>query len=1031
MSATASATKQPEKLHRIAKIALWMVATLIILIGLAALWVWNNRYDLIERQAITYLETLDIQAELDIHSADRTSADIRNIRLSQDNQTFLSVNHLQAAYQWRDLLEGRVERLEFTGLDAFVTLNERGDIIDGWRPPASDNPDDNFPKDGIHINQGALTVRTPFGDIPYSGDMRLDSLDLFSLDGHIGQTRLKRDNLDASFSGPVTLQREGDVIDIDAQFAAVSVNHPAGQVQRTNIDLSGLYDLTGQSAKGRMTLSGGQFAANSGPSGDIKELELDGLWQDKSFAGELNAELENFRIPDAERRLALASSLALANSLSAVPIAQNFAPSLVPPLEDLLSGAEVSASLSIVLDERQRSLSLREPLSLASDRTEISLTPLSNTDFYHYALGSGQFQIGTNVSLSRPVPLQLSDLQIDVRSPDGFRIEEVSQAKGLVKTRQTWTSQTRDERPARLRPFTIGFDYLPAETGARQMSLSGSAHYDGDIPGGYVDGLKAGGQVTAQLRETGPEVYFSPRQDLTFDQMETTSDWIIENFEAMLSPGKPLYVNGPGRPAKIMTSLSDASFTARRPANENADEAVLNISMGSADLSGIIGTNQQDWEGSLTALAIQSETFPVIGTDLTVPTGSFTISLFEDASSQFTFETPSGTLKTPAYTISDMALGAAGTSEQYALNYQGGLVTLIPQAGTAMSIPAMPMTGSLTFEGGLFSGQAETSLPRAAESPIMVDYRFGPEGGDAEVTIEDLKFRPGRLQPQDLARTFRGKIAEVNGTVDATLNLQFGNDAPLQGSGIIQIFDTSLGTAPGPVSGLSGTVELTSLFPVVTAPDQRLQIQSFNPGFPLENGELIYALVPEGVSIASAIFPLGDGQVSFDPFNWSYGAEENRATLRVSEVEVGDFLKGFGEGRLAISGTMEGTIPVVVRGIDVLVEKGRLEVPQGGKVQYTPKELPAALSESAASTALQALENFDYQALFIEIDGPLDGDMLLGLDFGGSNPEVLFGTPFDFAVTVEGELFNIAQSLNPNGLQQRAITTITEKVPQR
>jgi translocation and assembly module TamB len=262
--------------------------------------------------------------------------------------------------------------------------------------------------------------------------------------------------------------------------------------------------------------------------------------------------------------------------------------------------------------------------------------------------------------------------------------------------------------------------------------------------------------------------------------------------------------------------------------------------------------------------------------------------------------------------------------------------------------------------------------------------------------------------------------------MDGDFHVLFGGGSAPSGTGTVEIINMSLGTAPGPVTGLSGTLGLTSLFPVVTAADQTLFIQTFNPGFPLEDGALTYALVPEGVAISRAMFPLGEGQVSFDPFTWNYGAPENRVTLRVGGVEVGDFLKGVGDGRLSISGSLEGTIPVVVRGIDVLVEQGRLEVKNGGVIRYEGKEVSDAIPNEYAAKAIEALKNFNYDALFVEINGPLDGEIKLGLEFTGSNPDVFYDIPFQFDVTVEGELFNIARSLNPNGLQQRVVTQIKE-----
>ncbi|MEL7231802.1 MAG: YdbH domain-containing protein, partial [Pseudomonadota bacterium] len=189
----------------------------------------------------------------------------------------------------------------------------------------------------------------------------------------------------------------------------------------------------------------------------------------------------------------------------------------------------------------------------------------------------------------------------------------------------------------------------------------------------------------------------------------------------------------------------------------------------------------------------------------------------------------------------------------------------------------------------------------------------------------------------------------------------------------------------------------------------------FDPGIPLRDGRFLYALVENGVQVIDAAWPLGEGQITIDPFTWAYSAAENQVILRVSGVEVGEFLKDFGEGRLSATGTLEGRIPVIVRGIEVLVQGGRLDVPGGGLIRYRGDDaLIEKIPNQYAADAIKALEDFKYDSLFAEIDGPLGGEIKVGLAFTGNNKDVLFGVPFAFDMSVEGELFNIARSFNTN-----------------
>ncbi|MGB6228834.1 MAG: YdbH domain-containing protein [Litorimonas sp.] len=1021
MNAPGTATPKRSPLRRA---LIWLGAILAVLLLIAALiagWAWQNRYSLMERQAITYLGSIGIDADLRIGSADGTRADIRDIHLSQNGERFLSVDRLEAEYQWRDLLNGQVERLAFTRLDAVVTLDESGRIVDGWVPPTSGEGGQGFPARGISLQDSAVLLRTPFGDVPVSGDADIRSLSDLEFDGQLARTTLRRDSLAATLEGPLSLGRAGAELAVAAPDMQVVIDHPAATLRDSQLELDARYDLDTRYASGTSTLSGGQFEASAGIIGRIESVSVDGSWLDGTIQGVLDAELLDLSVMDAERRSQLARTLSLANALSEVPVAQNFAPGLVAPLSELLTRADLSASADLFLDRTRRTLTLREPMTVSGDGTELLLSPGPDDAFYTYVLGSGLYDIHTVATLSRPVPLTLEPLSVTIRTEDGLGVSGVAAASGTMQTRQSWRARTQGGRPARLGPLSVAFDYAAPVDAPSQLVLRGAADYDGDVPGGYVDGLRASGRLTTNLADGRTRVDFVPDRRLSFDRLETTSEWTVEDFSGQIVPRSPLYARTEGRPALVATDLSDATLRAVRAATDTVDAAALDLSIGTASLSGTVGTSRQDWQVAFESIGLTSDSFPVEGTDLSLPSGTLTVGLSGDARTDFALSAPTSELATPAYVVRGMSLEASGTAERYSLDFAGGRVRMIPQTEDAIPLPTLPASGTLIFADGRFSGRAQAALPNAPDNPFDIDYTLGPDGGEAKIAIRDLRFRPGGLQPQELIPTLRGKIARVTGAINADLSMRFGGDGPPNGTGTVEIVDMALGTAPGPVTGLSGTVELTSLFPVVTAPDQILFIDAFDPGFPLENGEVTYALITDGIAISRAVFPLGEGSVRFDPFTWTYGAEENRVVLRVSGVEIGDFLRDIGGGRLTVTGALEGTIPVVVRGIEVLVENGRIDVRGGGTIRYRS-------DDPNPNMALKALENFNYQALFAEVNGPLDGDVKLGLIFTGSNPDVLFAVPFQFDVTVEGELFNIARNLNPNGLQDRIVNTVTSEV---
>lgn len=1020
--------------QKLRQVGLWIIAVLALSISLAAAWAWSNRYDLIERQAITYFDSLGIEADLDIRNATRTQADIRDISLSHNGEPFLRVERLQAAYQWRELLNGQVERLDFFGLDARIEVDATGKIIDGWMPRSSGEGGSSLPPRGIGISDAQIELTTPYGRLPLSIEAEIARPEVFSINGELSRTDLTLDETVVTVEGPFSLARDFGALEMSLPNSPLSVVHPSGDLSESVLSAVGSIKLPEQSITGKLSLNGGAFEAPEQAAASLNTLVFTGRLADGRLVGELDLDLREARLLNLDRRTDLAKTLSLSDALSNVPVAQNFAPQLAAPIRQLLLESDASLRLNVDVSNSDRIVTLRSPAVFqANSGPKAVISPVAITPLYSFdANEADAYELAFDATLSKPIPLAIGALRVRIRSDDGVQPLGVERASGTLSTRSDWSARTANGRSARLAPLNVEFDYVGArerdmKSSPARIDLRGGALYDGDIPGGYVFGMNAQGDLSAQFSERRTRVEFTPSGPLNISRLETLSDWIIEDFTARIRPGTPLYERrGQTTDSIIVTALHDATLRAIRPASEDSDFAELDLHIEQADLRGRVGTRTQDWTAAFAGLALQSKTFPVENTDLVLPDGELRVGLSDRERSTFSLSTPSSRLITPLYEMQGFAIDASGTAERYEITFEGGRVRIIPQTQESLAFPLLPVSGTAVFENGAFTGRARTILPQVPNSPVSVEFQLQDGVGQADVSISDLTFEPRGLQPQDLVPTLQGKVARVQGAVDAQLSVTFGGDTPLDGSGIVVIRDMSLSTAPGTVSGLSGTVELTSLFPVLTAPGQTLRIADFNPGFPLANGSLTYALIETGVDIATAEFPLGDGRVAFEPFIWSYGADENRVILRVSGVDVGEFLTDTGAGRFSMTGVLEGRLPVVVRGLDVLVEQGRLEVQNGGVIRFRDPSLLDRFPNEQSAAALKALEDFRYESLFLEINGPLDGDVLLGAEFTGANKDVLYGVPFQFDVTMEGELFNIARNLNPATLQRRIAASVVD-----
>ena len=155
---------------RLRRVLFWICIALLILIilGLSiAAYIWVNRYALMEDIAIETLADEGIEAQLSINSVSKTQAALHNVRLSDDGTEFFSSEAILVDYEWRDMIKGNPNRIVFIRPVGRITLDKTGKIIDGWLPhrDGQDDSETSLPPDGIKIEEGRLSVTSPFGNI--------------------------------------------------------------------------------------------------------------------------------------------------------------------------------------------------------------------------------------------------------------------------------------------------------------------------------------------------------------------------------------------------------------------------------------------------------------------------------------------------------------------------------------------------------------------------------------------------------------------------------------------------------------------------------------------------------------------------------------------------------------------------------------------------------------------------------------------------------------------------------------------------
>jgi len=1042
--------------RRILHIIGWFLALLLILLAITALWVWSNRYTLLENIAEDIFASEGVKADLSIDYIDRNQAVLKNISLIANGEPFFEAEMITAHYNWRDALNGQMTKLILDGPKITTKLDAHGNIIEGWIPPnnSTDNQKEKFkaPPDGIIIRGGEIDLKSPYGQALGALEGYFYSNDEFQADVALKSAAVKFEGLQADITGNFTIKQSEGRLNIPSVLNVRHINHPrldgTDVVLTTSLNIAfteDSFDIKGPVSAHFDTLKSDSFMGQNGQvqwDGALV-LSRSGFELNKAF-GDWEVHARTLAIINPDLQADLAQKLTLSEILKATPITDGFSPSLTRSLHKIIGGSAITGAGKIDYDQQDLNIYLISPVQFTAEPSLIIYPDKTDAPAFVFEVDTRKAQMNFNLDITGQQALSLSDMRLSVQSDNRFRFIGVDQFSARARSYETWTAR-RDAMLYRLAPFDADINFK-TQNGVRIITMEGKIDYSGPLPGGVTAGLKTGGTMKAHMTDTGTDLYYAPSSfpRIAIDKWDTQTGWIAHNLAFDLDgTDRLMRKNDDG--LLIVADLKDMSFDLRNPEDGHA----LHFNMTTLSAKGEIGKDQY-WQLNAADTHMTSDTLPGPGTNIFADYGALTLQRVEGKAIEFDLTSPNVKAETRAIQANNMSVSISGTPDNFILDYDKGTARF-----PTNELPELPVTGQAVYTGGVWRGNAKTFLPKAPETPVDILYTFQDGIAEADVLINELFFTPKGLQPQTLISALRGKIADVSGRAEAKFFIRYEPGMPLISHGSASLVDMGMGTLPGPLSGMNTQLEFSSLFPLKTRGRQHMALDNFDPGIPLADGEIEFEIIPDGAKIYSAQWPLGNGAISLDPLIWRYSAKENRVTMRIIDVALGEFIKTLGAGKLDATGNITGVFPIVMRGIDVRVEGGRIDVKNGGVIRYKGPRSPNLPQQDKnreivqeavnlfrqiskdkdiadgnttdgsvqiSDLAFDALREFKYDKLWAAVDGPLDGSIDIGLVFNGYNKQVLGGQPFTFDVTLQGELLNILRSFNQSQYIDQAIS---------
>lgn len=295
------------------------------------------------------------------------------------------------------------------------------------------------------------------------------------------------------------------------------------------------------------------------------------------------------------------------------------------------------------------------------------------------------------------------------------------------------------------------------------------------------------------------------------------------------------------------------------------------------------------------------------------------------------------------------------------------------------------------------------------------DLDPGAGNGRLTLSLAPVAFAEGGPAPATFVPALTA-IRDARGSVSGTAEMEWGPAEPLARGRLV--LDDLAFTAPGAaVAGLELDLTLDRLYPPRTPPDQRLTVARIDPGVPLRDLDLRFRILPGAppkLAIGSGEVGLLDGGLSLAAVTIDPAAERVAVPVTARGLDLTAFFALIDVEGLAGEGKLSGQIPLVFSGGAVAVEDGHLAAEGPGVLRIRSDTARRLLASGGESTelVLNALEDFRYSELTLDVAKELTGDPRLTLSMLGHNPAVYEGHPIRFNVNLEGRTGRLLESLS-------------------
>ncbi|WOE73848.1 YdbH domain-containing protein [Alterisphingorhabdus coralli] len=539
------------------------------------------------------------------------------------------------------------------------------------------------------------------------------------------------------------------------------------------------------------------------------------------------------------------------------------------------------------------------------------------------------------------------------------------------------------------------------QQGRADYALAGTIGLTGPLPDGRVDNLVL--PLNGQLRDGSSYYARGGCQKVAFNSLKMATTSIARNGLSLCPvDGKPLLAfddqgvrfNANSGAVSLKGDLSGTSWAV-------ASEQLILRYPGMTELRDI--TAQIGEAESATRIAAQSLTLDSNGGELggefseAVATIGEIPLLIDEGQGQWSWGDEGLLLASDHIRVSDR-------EPEYRFN---------PLFGRDVTLKLVD--GRVTADGYLHERETETRV-----STVNIVHDLESATGNAVLKVDALRFGP-EFQPELITPLTLGLVANVNGQVDGAGEIRWNPDG-IESDGRFYTEYADLAAAFGPVKGIAGEIVFSDLLAIETPPGQVVRLGEVNPGVAAYDGVIRYQLLPnQRIALEGGEWPFANGRLIMEPAVFDMAGEEDRRLgFEVIGMDAALFLAQYDFENITATGVFDGKLPIIFNQDGGRIEGGHLTVREGGGTVAYVGQLTYEDMGTVANFAFNSLRSLKYQSLEIDMNGPLDGEMVTQINFAGLSQgdeasrnfitKQIAKLPIQFNVTVRAPFFQLITS---------------------